>query len=52
MATIVPVDTPTLGDRGYVAYDGEVVTGGLALAPRTVATDLPLVAAGPVADVT
>ena len=24
MPTIVPIDTPTLGDRGYLAHDGEV----------------------------
>ena len=24
MATIVPIDTPTLGDRSYLAYDGRV----------------------------
>ena len=24
MVTIVPIDTPTLGDRSYLAHDGEV----------------------------
>ena len=24
MATIVPIETPTLGDRSYLAHDGEV----------------------------
>src|SRR6478609_10752401 len=24
MVTIIPIDTPTLGDRSYVAHDGEV----------------------------
>ncbi|MEO7752873.1 MAG: MBL fold metallo-hydrolase, partial [Terracoccus sp.] len=24
MATIVPIDTPTLGDRSYLAHDGRV----------------------------
>ena len=24
MVTIVPIETPTLGDRSYLAHDGEV----------------------------